>query len=66
MPHLNETIDRFLVKALSRNLLVTFVNHAAAPHAFDILDDSEFSRTIIGQIIVFMQFHLLAVPVGIA
>ncbi|MBA2340612.1 MAG: hypothetical protein H0V88_09465 [Pyrinomonadaceae bacterium] len=66
MPHLNETVDRFLVKALSRNLLVTFVNHAAAPHAFDILDDSEFSRTIIGQIIVFMQFHLLAVPVGIA
>lgn len=61
MPHLNETIDRFMVKALSRNLPVTFVNHAAAPHAFDLYHDSAASREIIRQILAFMRFHLLAV-----
>lgn len=61
-PHLNETIDRFLARALSRNLPITFANHAAAPHAFDLLHDSETSREIIRQILAFTRFHLLAVP----
>jgi acetyl esterase/lipase len=59
MPHLNETIDRFVVHALSRNLPVTFANHPTAPHAFDVMDDSETSRQIIKEIIAFMRFHLL-------
>jgi len=59
-PHLNETIDRFLVRALERNLPITFANHASAPHAFDLLHDSEASRQIIRQILAFMRFHLLA------
>jgi hypothetical protein len=59
-PHLNETIDRFLVKALICNLPITFANHPAAPHSFDVLDDSEASREIIRQILAFMRFHLLA------
>jgi len=58
IPHLNETLDRFLAKALSRNLPITFVNHAAAPHAFDLFDDTEGSREVIRQILAFMQFHL--------
>lgn len=58
-PSLNETIDRFLVKAVSRNLAVTFVNHHSAPHFFDVMHDSETSRQIIRQILDFMQFHLL-------
>lgn len=57
-PHLNETIDRFLVEALSYNLPITFANHAAAPHAFDLTHDSETSREIIRQILAFMRFHL--------
>ncbi|MEW6735861.1 MAG: alpha/beta hydrolase [Acidobacteriota bacterium] len=60
MPHLNETIDRFLNKALTCNLPITFVNNPQAPHAFDLIQDSETSRQIIRQILVFMQFHLLA------
>ncbi|MCA1565705.1 MAG: alpha/beta hydrolase [Acidobacteria bacterium] len=60
IPHLNETLDRFLMKALARNLPVTFVNHAAAPHAFDLFHDSETSREIIRQILAFMRFHLSA------
>jgi hypothetical protein len=60
MPHLNETIDRFLAKALIHNLPVTFANHAEAPHAFDVMHDSETSREIIRQILAFVRFHLLA------
>ena len=60
MPHLNETIDSFLVKALSCNLPITFANHPAAPHAFDLMHDSDTSREIIRQILAFMRFHLLA------
>ena len=57
-PHLNEAIDRFLVKAAARNLPLTFVNHAAAPHAFDLMDDSEPTREVIRQILAFLRFHL--------
>ncbi len=59
MPHLNETLDRFLATALSCNLPITFTNHATAPHAFDVLEDSRTSREIIRQILTFMQFHLM-------
>jgi hypothetical protein len=58
LPQLNETLDRFLVEALTRNLPVTFVNHADAPHAFDLLHDDETSREIVRQILAFMRFHL--------
>ncbi len=60
IPHLNETLDRFLSKALAHNLPFAFVNHPAAPHAFDLLDDSETSREIVRQILAFMRFHLAA------
>jgi hypothetical protein len=59
-PQLNETMDRFLVHALARNLPVTIANHAAAPHAFDVLHDSETSREIIRQILAFLRCYLLA------
>jgi hypothetical protein len=58
-PHLNETIDRFLSKALDRNLPITLVNHSDAPHAFDVGHDSDASREIIRRVLSFMQFHLL-------
>jgi acetyl esterase/lipase len=58
LPHLNETIDRFVIKALARNLPLTLANHPAAPHAFDLFDDGEDSREIIRRILAFAQFHL--------
>lgn len=58
-PHLNETMDQFLSQALIYNLPVTFVNHPTAPHAFDLMHDSETTREIIRQITAFMRFHLL-------
>ncbi|MEK6304568.1 MAG: alpha/beta hydrolase [Acidobacteriota bacterium] len=60
MPHLNETLDRFVAKALACNLPITLVNHPTAPHAFDLMQDSEASRETIRQILAFMRFHLLA------
>jgi hypothetical protein len=59
IPHLNETLDRFVAKALSLNLPISFTNHPTAPHAFDLMHDSETSREIIKQILRFMRFHLL-------
>jgi acetyl esterase/lipase len=60
MPHLNETLDRFLAHAVAGNLPVTFVNHPAAPHFFDALHDSEATRIIIRQALAFLRFHLQA------
>ena len=54
----NETIDRFVADALRRNLPITLVNHAGAPHAFEINEDSDASRHVIGQMLEFMRFHL--------
>jgi hypothetical protein len=58
MPHLNAALDHFVQKALARNLPITVVNHAMAPHAFDLFHDSDASREIIRQMVAFMRFHL--------
>ncbi len=55
-PRLNDTIDRFVAAALARNLPVTLINHATAPHSFDLLDDSEISREIIRRMLAFLRF----------
>lgn len=60
MPNLNESIDLFLAEAVAHNLPITFANYAAAPHAFDLFDDSETSREMIEGILGFLQFHLVA------
>jgi hypothetical protein len=59
-PHLNDGLDRFVAKALARNLPVTVTNHSVAPHAFDLLHDSETSREIVRQLLGFMRCHLAA------
>ena len=60
MPRLNETLDRFLLGALGCNLPMTLVNHADAPHAFELFHDSAESREIVRQILGFFRFRLLA------
>jgi hypothetical protein len=62
LPHLNDSIDRFVAGALARNLPVTLVNHPEAPHAFDLFLDNEMSREIIRQVLAFLRFHLGAPP----
>ena len=58
-PGLNEALDRFVVRALNRNLPITLVNYPAAPHAFDLLLDSEGSREVVRQTLAFLRFQLL-------
>jgi acetyl esterase/lipase len=58
-PHLNETLDRFVSKALECNLPLTLINHAEAPHAFDIAHDSQMSRDVIRRVLDFVRFHLI-------
>lgn len=55
---LNAALDRFLAKAVTRNLPVTFVNHPEGPHAFDLDHDSETTRDIIRSILAFMRSNL--------
>ena len=57
-PHLNDSIDRFVAKAVALNRPITFVNHATGPHSFDLLDDSETSRAIIRQVLTFFRAQL--------
>ncbi len=61
-PGLNETLDRFVAAALARNLPVTLVNHPDAPHAFDLLHDSETTREVIRRILAFLKHHLRRNP----
>jgi acetyl esterase/lipase len=55
----NVSLDSFIAAALQRDLPVRMINHAGAPHAFDLFDDSEATREIIREILRFMQFHLV-------
>jgi len=59
MPGLNRTIDAFVAQALERNLAITLVNHREGPHAFDAVHDSDETRRIIRQVLMFLASHLL-------
>ena len=57
-PDLNDSIDRFVAKALTLNRPITLVNHAEGPHSFDLLHDSDTSRQIIRQTLDFLATQL--------
>jgi acetyl esterase/lipase len=58
IPGLNDSIDRFVAEAISKNAAVTFYNHPRGVHGFDILTDDERSREIIRAALDFMKLHL--------
>lgn len=58
IPGINDSIDRFLEVALSRNAPVTLVNHALGVHGFDSQTDDARSREIIESALDFMKTHL--------
>lgn len=60
----NESVDSFISAALHRNLPVRLVNHADAPHAFDLFYDGPVTREIIREILRFIQFRLSVRPGG--
>ena len=59
MPGLNRTIDAFVEQALENNLAISLVNHREGPHAFDAVHDSDETRRIIRQVLVFLTSRLL-------
>ena len=59
-PNLNRTIDQFVNGAMAGNLPVTLINHAEAPHAFDVTDDSNNTRAVIEATLAFLLTHLSA------
>jgi hypothetical protein len=58
-PGLNASLDRFVARALERNLPLTLINHAQGPHAFDLVDDGATTRAAVGQTLAFLGAHLL-------
>jgi hypothetical protein len=59
---LNDALDRFVAGALAANLPITVVNHATAPHAFELFDDTDISRHVIAEMLGFMRFWLMRDP----
>lgn len=58
IPTMNDSIDRFIEKALDKNVSLTFANHPNGVHGFDNQTDDDRSREIIQSAIAFMKLHL--------
>jgi hypothetical protein len=56
---LNDSIDRFVAKALTRNLPITLSNLPSVPHAYDMVDAGRDSIQAIQQTLAFFRSHLL-------
>ena len=57
-PGLNAALDRFIALALSQNQPMTVVNHAEAPHSFELYHDTPTTRRIIRQALGFLSDQL--------
>jgi acetyl esterase/lipase len=54
-PDLNQTLDSFVMQALSANVPLEVMNHPHGHHGFDMFDDNERSRQIIARSLAFMR-----------
>ena len=52
---LNAQIDALIGRALTANAPWVIVNHGSGVHGFDVLDDNDVSREIIGRTLAFMK-----------
>jgi acetyl esterase/lipase len=55
---LNEALDRFVATAIAAGVPLTLVNHATAPHAFELDDDTGRSHYILDAMLTFIRVHL--------
>lgn len=58
IPTMNDSIDRFVREAISKNAAVIIANHPRGVHGFDNQTDDERSREIIRAALDFMKAHL--------
>jgi acetyl esterase/lipase len=56
---MNASIDRFVSRALARNLPVSLVNYPEGIHAFDLFDESRSSKNAVRAVLQFCREHLL-------
>ena len=54
-PGLNDALESFVADAIASNVDLTLINHAEAPHAFDLVHDSERSRAIVRATLSFLR-----------
>jgi dienelactone hydrolase len=57
-PGLNRTIDEFMAAATAGQLAVELVDQPDGHHAFDVADDTDASRVVIGRVLAFLRGHL--------
>jgi len=60
VPTMDDSIDRFVAEALSRNISLNFANHPQGVHGFDNQNNDDRSREIIRAALEFMKVHLKA------
>ena len=58
IPGLNNAADRFVTEALSKNVNIEVMNHAAGVHGFDNQTDDNRSREIIRRVLEFLRSNL--------
>jgi acetyl esterase/lipase len=58
IPTMNDSIDRFVERALRENAHVTVMNHPTGGHTFDSQNDDDRSREIIESALAFLKRHL--------
>lgn len=58
VPTMNDSIDRFIREAISKNATITVANHPQGVHGFDNQNDDDRSREIVQSALAFMKFHL--------
>lgn len=58
IPHLNESVDRFIATALERNVGFDLYTHPAGVHGFDLLTRDPRTREILGETFAFLTRHL--------
>jgi len=63
IPTMDDSIDRFIREAISKNVALTFANHPQGVHSFDSQNDDNRSREIIRSAIAFMKANLGIVEV---
>jgi acetyl esterase/lipase len=58
IPTMNDSIDRFIARAIRENANVIVMNHPAGVHGFDNQNDDDRSREIMEALLAFMARHL--------
>lgn len=62
-PAINASVDAFVARAQSEGGVFTVANHPTGRHGFDITDDDERSREIIGATFEFVRHHTAGNPI---